>query len=406
MPRAWRSSATGSSSATAGLASSARRVAAQGRVLGHDHDLVEEGVDRRLQRREAAQVRRRSRRARTAGPARAAARCSASTARARAGSCRSRGSAHADRLALGRGLAQDVGDALVGRGEAAASGMPRKAAPPRAARHEVEAVVPRLGRLDSSTAVDLVRRVALLAQQVLEALVEEVAQSSSVTRPKRSSAPRTNARRAAWIEAAQLERRAALLDQDADHAQRRAPQAERVLVAGRPLRRCRTGRRALELVGERDARCSIVAVRAARRPRSAAGSAARSRRATARLLAVVTRVVAAHRALQLGELAHHVGRRGRPSRAAPRGRRSRRVARRCAQADLIATARRRSRFDALELACRACCGRRPRRAAARALPAGLLAVLVEEELARRPGAGAPRARCRRRCCAGRPAACC
>ena len=70
----------------------------------------------------------------------------------------------------------------------------------------------------------------------------------------------------------------------------------------------------VELVGQRD--------RDARRlpfGQRVAGEARpvvlRDRAATASVLAVVQRVIAAHDALQLGELAHHLGQRGRPSQS-------------------------------------------------------------------------------------------
>ncbi len=96
-----------------------------------------------------------------------------------------------------------------------------------------------------------------------------------------------------------------LLDHDADHADRVAAQAERILVAGRLRADAEHAGERLELVGERD-RLRHRRLAEAHRPRSAASNAARSRRRPPRL-AVVLRVVAAHQALQLGKLADHVG---------------------------------------------------------------------------------------------------
>ena len=95
------------------------------------------------------------------------------------------------------------------------------------------------------------------------------------------------------------------LDQHADHAQRMATQRERVLVAGRQLADAEQADQRLELVGQRDDDADLVARQ---------GVAGEARLVVVfdgfgdrRGLAVVARVVAAHGALQLGELADHVG---------------------------------------------------------------------------------------------------
>ena len=114
-------------------------------------------------------------------------------------------------------------------------------------------------------------------------------------------------------------RLSAVRSQDnADHAQRRAPQRIRVLRSGRLLVDRPEARQNVDLVGQRDGdrhrigRHEIVralrlvvildGVRRPLRPRPAPG------------------VVAAHQALQLGEFADHLGQRDRPCRAAPRAR--------------------------------------------------------------------------------------
>ena len=116
--------------------------------------------------------------------------------------------------------------------------------------------------------------------------------------------------------------------------------------------------------------------------------------ATVVLEPVVQRVVAAHDALQLGELADHVGHAGRPWPAARPGRRCvasvgrRPAARRCARAMLHARAPR------ARPACPACCDRPPWPAPRRARPASSCGP-GRRRTWHRPGAGAPRARCRR-----------
>ena len=109
--------------------------------------------------------------------------------------------------------------------------------------------------------------------------------------------------------------------------------------------------------------------------------------------AVVARVVAAHDALQLGELAHHVGQQvglgelrgaGRPAPPS------------CVAAELRADRRARSRARARRArpACPACCDRPPWPGRRRATPASSCGP-GRRRTWRRPGAGAPRARCRR-----------
>jgi len=96
-----------------------------------------------------------------------------------------------------------------------------------------------------------------------------------------------------------------LLDQDPQHADRRAPQSERILVAGGQRADAEQSGERFELVGERDrlrhgtfrkriaceARPVVLLDRGRDRGR----------------FAVVLRVVAAHEALQLGKFADHLG---------------------------------------------------------------------------------------------------
>ena len=94
-------------------------------------------------------------------------------------------------------------------------------------------------------------------------------------------------------------------DQHADHAQRVAAQRERILVAGRQLADAEQADQRLELVGQRHDHADAVA-------RQGVAGEARlvvilDRFGHGVALAVVARVVAAHHALQLGELADHVG---------------------------------------------------------------------------------------------------
>ena len=142
-------------------------------------------------------------------------------------------------------------------------------------------------------------------------------------------------------------------------AARRRPNG--ILVAGGHLADAEEARERVELVGERHGAGSRRPPAAGRR-RSAASSAARSRRrptAPRRR----QRVVAPHHALQLGELAHHAGEQvglGEFRRAlgvarpvSPPAARAGRCRRGCSGAPRA------------RAACRACCDRRSRPAAAR-----------------------------------------
>jgi hypothetical protein len=95
------------------------------------------------------------------------------------------------------------------------------------------------------------------------------------------------------------------LDQHADHAQRVAAQRKRVLVAGGQLADAEQARQRLQLVGQRDHEPDFAArQRVAGKTRLVVVF---HRQRDGFALAVVARVVAAHDALQFGELAHHVG---------------------------------------------------------------------------------------------------
>jgi hypothetical protein len=184
--------------------------------------------------------------------------------------------------------------------------------------------------------------------------------------------------------------RQVFLDQHADHAQRMAAQRERVLVAGGQVADAEHAHQRLQLVGQRHHHAHRVA------RQLVAGKA--------RLVvvfdgegdvfgqAVVARVVAAHDALQLGELAHHVGQQvGLGQRAA--------VSAACARVSPpscwpMARAMARTRAPCARPGCPACCGRPPCPAPARATPASSCGP-GRRRTWRRPGAGAPRARCRR-----------
>ncbi len=97
-----------------------------------------------------------------------------------------------------------------------------------------------------------------------------------------------------------------ILQHDADHAKRRAPQRIGVLAAGRLLVDRPEADERVELVGERDRDRN-------RRRRNAVVRPLRlvvvfDRRGDARLLALGGRVIATHQPLQLRELADHFGR--------------------------------------------------------------------------------------------------
>ena len=150
--------------------------------------------------------------------------------------------------------------------------------------------------------LDLVRRAALLAQVAAQAVEDERRERRRGWATK--FATPSNAANASAISVAQRQVDA-LLDQDADHAERRAAQPERILVAGRHLADAEQSRERLELVRERHG------LRDAAFGQRVAGEARpvvlRDRIGDVGRLAVVLRVVAAHRALQLGKLADHVG---------------------------------------------------------------------------------------------------
>ena len=99
--------------------------------------------------------------------------------------------------------------------------------------------------------------------------------------------------------------RQVFFDQHADHAQRMAAQRKRVLVAGRQVADAEHADQRFELVGQRDDHADRVA-------RQLVAGKARlvmvfNRVGHLGAQAVIERVVAAHDALQFGELAHHVG---------------------------------------------------------------------------------------------------
>ncbi len=149
--------------------------------------------------------------------------------------------------------------------------------------------------------LDLVRRVAGVAQVAAQALVDEVLELGP--RILHGGHAREGAERGAdEVGEGHAER---LLDDDADHADRVAAKAERVLVAGRLRADAEHAGERLELVGERDRlRHRTLRQRVAREARPVV---LLDRRRDRRRLAVVLRVVAAHQALQLGKFADHVG---------------------------------------------------------------------------------------------------
>ena len=173
-------------------------------------------------------------------------------------------------------------------------------------------------------------------------------------------------------------------------------QPERILVAGGDEPDAVDAHERVELVGQGD-RAADVVFAAACRWRSAGGSALRWRARPCLVLAVVSRVVFAHDALQLRELAHHVAR--EVGFAQPGG-----------TLGLVGVGAQLPGDCARELA-----------DALHPLELGAELVVVDHraELRRRvrpaapcgpdrrrtwrpPGAPAARARCRQRCCAGRP----
>ena len=103
---------------------------------------------------------------------------------------------------------------------------------------------------------------------------------------------------------AQFERQLAL-DQHADHAQRMAAQREGIAVAGRQVADAEHAHQGFELVGQRDHDADGIARQLV--AREARLVVVFDRVGHRGIEPVVQRVVAAHGALQLGELADHVG---------------------------------------------------------------------------------------------------
>jgi hypothetical protein len=195
------------------------------------------------------------------------------------------------RRLAGTDFLQDVADALVGGGEAGRLGQGREGAHGRQPLRNVAEAL----RAQTEDSIDFQRRIALLAQAAGEAFVDEVRQAArhlGVGQLGRLEQP------------GEVERQVAL-DQHADHAQRMAAQGEGILVAGRQLADAEHVGQGLQLVGQRHAQAD----------RPARQFVAGEARLVVILdgvgdlggLAVVQRVIAAHDALQLGELADHVG---------------------------------------------------------------------------------------------------
>ena len=167
-----------------------------------------------------------------------------------------------------------------------------------------------------------------------------------------------------------------VLEDDADHAQRGAAQREGVPRAGRLLADGEEADQRVDLVGQRHGDAD-------RRGRAAVVGPERrvmlgDRVGDCRRLAVMERVVAAHDALQLGELADHAGREiglGQPRRApALRGIGA-------GSCGAIVVGQLRDALDLVEHACRAWRGRRARRASATRLSSGSLRSWSQKNLA-------------------------
>ena len=224
---------------------------------------------------------------------------------------------------------------------------------------------------------------AALLEHVAHAVEEEVEErsfrSASAARPCRGCA--TSCRATRLVDAGQLRQ----IDQNAHEALRRAAQPVRIARAGRPLAGGKHPDDGVELVGQRHGR-----------PRRGGGAELLLRRRRVgfdadrqvvvvdrlphRLgLAVLARVDAAHRALQLGHLADHVGREiglaqpaGGLARALPSARR-----RRARRSQSSVPASRRARPS--RRSCPASCERGPSRGARRGASSLLLAIGIQEE---------------------------
>ena len=267
-------------------------VVAQRNVVGVDHHAIEERIDRRAQRSERAQRRRvvalRKRR-------------------------RARGSDLAERLVqrllllflqqcgrdrdAGRSLAllEDVADALVGRSERRGLGQRRK----RAHCGETLLDIGEALRAQRNDRVDFLRRVAAFLERERQPVEHELLQRRARVLDQRSE---HRHREVDQFVERQVE---LLLRQHADRAERMATKRERVLVARRQLADAEQPDQRLDLVGERHRDADRVA-------RQLVAGEARlvvvlDRVCDRRGLAVLLGVVASHDALQLGELADHVG---------------------------------------------------------------------------------------------------
>ncbi len=201
------------------------------------------------------------------------------------------------RRRVGRGFAQDVDDPLVCRGERSGFGKRLERLDRRESRRD-EMNVRRLVVHDRG---DLVCRVPELAQIAAQPVVDERAKfGARILDPRH----RVECLEGDTGEARQRDREA-LFDEDANHAQCRAPQSEGILVAGRNLADAEEAGEDLDLFGKRNGlRDAIFGKPVAGETRPIV---LLDRGRDVRRLAVVLRVIAPHEALQLGEFTDHVG---------------------------------------------------------------------------------------------------
>ena len=196
------------------------------------------------------------------------------------------------------GLLQDVDDALVGSGQGLglgqrAEGLDRS----ELGRHQVDA-----RGLQRQHGVDHGAVAAGLAEQVLQALEHEVLQLRGEALGGQQAGLEAGGGGVDQLRQPERQRR---LDQDAEHAERGAAQRERILVAGGHHADAEEADQGVELVGQRHRGGDVArGQRVAGKARLVVGLDGVGHHLA---LAVGERVVAAHDALQLGELAHHVG---------------------------------------------------------------------------------------------------
>ncbi len=193
------------------------------------------------------------------------------------------------------GLLQDVGDALVGRGERRGLGQRSEGAHGgELLRHQGQAL-----RAQGQHGIDFLGAVALLAQAAGEAVVDEVGQRRGRVLDLVAEGGQRAVQQGFQVEWELF------LDQHADHAQCVAAQGERIAVARGQVADAEHAHQGLELVGQRHHHARVAARQGV--AREAGLVVVLDGIGHFGGQAVGLGVVAAHGALQFREFAHHVG---------------------------------------------------------------------------------------------------